>query len=146
MLRVFRSSLVPSSVLCLILVSGCDSGKGVTVSGKLILPRNMKLAETDSVSVTFIPEDNAKAGGAVATVNPSTLTFDTAVKPGKYKVAVTVQPYAGTPDSDKRGRAFSDALGMYSAGGSALSYEVTSDSKQSIVIDVSSQGGSVRKE
>ena len=146
MLRVIRLSAAVFVGMCVLMSAGCDSGKQVTVSGKVVLPRNMKLEETDSVTVSFVPEDNAKASGAVATVNPTTLAFDMPVKPGKYKVAVTFEPYAGTPDSEKRRRALSDALGMFSVDGTALRYEVTSDSKQSIVIDVSNQGGSVRKE
>src|SRR5262245_15945875 len=99
-----RSGSFALGGLFVVLLAGCgSSAKPVTVTGKLVLPKQVKLAETDSVIVTFTPEEATKPGGT-GTVNPKDLTFTASVPPGKYKVSVTFQPYAGEKDSAQRER------------------------------------------
>lgn len=130
-----RHRLVAAASLALVLVLGCGGGKTVTVSGKLVLPPKVKLAETDSIAVTFAPEDK-DGKSASATVSPKDLTFNAQVPPGKYKIGVTVQPYAGTKDAEARTKEINAVIGSFDAAATALRYEVTAESTQSVTIDL----------
>src|SRR4051794_18198530 len=119
--------------LTLLTLSGCtSSSKTVTVDGKVVLPPKIKVAETDSITVTFAREDDATAPGASATASPTALTFEANVRPGKYKVSVRVQAYAGMKDSQQRERELTQQM----ASAPNMSYEVTGDARQSITIDL----------
>jgi len=112
------------------MLSGCTSAKTVTVTGKVVLPPKVKVAETDSITVTFVREDDPSASGGSAAASPPGLTFETNMRPGKYKVSVRVQAYAGMKDSQNRER----ELAQQMASAPTLSYEVTGDARQSITI------------
>jgi len=127
-----HSPVVAVCGLALLTLSGCTSAKTVTVDGKVVLPPKVKLAETDSITITFAREDDPSAGGGSATASPPGLTFETAIHPGKYKVSVRVQAYAGMKDSQKRERELTQQM----ASAPTMSYEVTGDAKQSITIDL----------
>lgn len=123
--------------VALVLLSGCGgSSKGVTVSGKLVLPAKVKVVETDSINVTFVPEDAATGKSAAATVNAKDLTFTGEVLPGKYKVGVTVTPYAGMKDAEARAKELTQQLGAFASNTTSLRYEVTSSSGQTITVDL----------
>lgn len=114
---------------------GCGgSTKKVEVSGKVTFPNNVKLTDTDSVSVEFIADGKGQEGGTGSAKTDG--TFQLKVAPGKYKVAVTVQPYPGQKDSDKLASDITIAIGKFDRKNSTLSYEVTGDEKQTVNIDL----------
>jgi len=128
-----RSPVVALCGLALLTLSGCTtSSKTVVVDGKVVLPPKIKLAETDSITITFAREDDPSAPGGAATASPTTLTFEANIRPGKYKVSVRVQTYAGMKDSQQRERELTQQM----ASAPTMSYEVTGDAKQSITIDL----------
>src|SRR5262245_47019204 len=98
------SRLLASCSLTMVLLAGCSSDKKVTVSGKLVLPPGVTLAENDSVQLIFAREDDKEKTGGAATVNPTDLSFSTTLAPGKYKIGVTFQPYPGMKDSEARAK------------------------------------------
>ncbi len=134
-------------VLCLLVLPGCGKS-GATLKGTLVLPSNLKLTDTDSVRVSFMPEDQ-KGQGYPATVSVADKSFvaqgpgKKGIPAGKYKVAVQLQPYMGSPDSEQRSAAFEQFNNAFNATNSRLTYEVTSESTQSITVDVPK--GSVTK-
>jgi len=132
-----RPRLVAAS-LALLLALGCGGdSKPVRVTGKLVLPDKVKVAETDSINIVFAPEGEAKGTGGSATVNPKDLTFSGEVPPGKYKVGVTITPYAGMKDTEARTKQLQQQIGAFNTGATPLRYEVTSDSGQSFTVDLS---------
>lgn len=134
---VSLSRAAAGAALALVLLTGCGGGnKPVAVTGKLVVPSKVKLSETDSIQVTFTPEDAGKASGGVGTVSPKDLTFTVNVPPGTYKVAVTFQAYPGEKESEKRQKDFSQHVGMFETGATALRYEVKNEANQSVTIDL----------
>jgi hypothetical protein len=131
-----RHRVVAAASLALVLILGCGGAKPVSVSGKLVFPAKVKVADTDSISVTFVPEDGGAGKGAVASVNAKDLTFTGDVLPGKYKLGVAVQPYAGMKDTEARTKELDKVLGQFGATATSLRYEVTNDAGQSITIDL----------
>ena len=127
-----------STILCLFVVcfAGCGGPAPVPVSGKIVLPSKTKLAETDTIVVVFNPEDPSSGAAENANVSAKDLTFTAKVLPGKYKVSVTVQPYAGTPDSQKRTKELASQFGGFSANSTPLKVEVTNDASQTITLDL----------
>jgi len=126
-------------------VLGCGGGggKAVNLKGKVVMPANMKLLDTDEVQITFTPEGSAgKAATATAkapslTFEPTGATMKKGMAPGKYKVGVSVTPYMGAPESQGRAQFFEDTINKaYSPGSTNMTYEVTSDLDQSITIDL----------
>jgi len=58
-----------------LVLTGCGGKKAVVVKGKYVLPPDVKLNETDSVQINFVPEDpSGKGAGAVTTTKDSTFT------------------------------------------------------------------------
>jgi hypothetical protein len=154
MLRSFlsRSPLALFGV-ALLFVTGCGSGKGAPVSGKVVLPNSIKLVDTagseDRIEVIFVPDDPKKKG-TTATAKPPGLTFTantpetTGVLPGKYKIAVNVSPYMGGPGSQERKQRLDDLINkQYAADTTKLTYEVTAG-PQTITIDLTK--GTVTKD
>jgi len=130
--------------LGLVFAAGCSGAKPVTVQGKIILPKTVKLVETDNVEVRFIPE-GAKAKAATAIMKTSDMTFTTPdILPGKYKVFVKITPYAGMPGNDKRARDLQPLNHENDEDASKLSVEVGSEPTQSITIDLAAK--SVKKD
>jgi len=140
--RIARlGSVFASVVLCALFLPGCAGSKGVPVKGKLVLPPNVKLAEKDLVTVTLVPEAK-DTPGATGKVSHTDQTFELTigpkkgVSPGKYKVAVSLQPYPGEPGSDVRTKGLASINKKYSSEKTPLTCEVTSDPNQSITVDL----------
>ncbi len=130
--------LLASALICLAGVVGCgsSSNKGVTVTGKVILPSGVHLAENDVGTVHFVAKNkNAKAAG---TGLKKDLTFEfNNVPPGMYKVGVKLDAYPGTKDTEKRNEIYERVNARFNADtNSPLTYEVTANSPQAIVIDL----------
>ena len=143
MLRMYRplSALASAAVVLLLLSSaGCGPSRA-TITGTLVLPPNVQLNDSDSVAILFHPEE-AGAMLATAAVKNADRTFTVKtndgynVPPGKYKVTVKITPYdsGDTARKDMFQNAINNIYGNESAG--KLPYEVTSDSKQTITIDL----------
>jgi hypothetical protein len=114
---------------------GCGGGaQQKKLTGKVILPTNIKVVENDGINLTFAPDP--KGTTVVAEVSPKDLTFSTQIPPGKYKVAVEITPYPGEKDSEKRATAFEKFNEKYGSSVSPLSYEVTADASQNITVDL----------
>lgn len=127
----------------LLVVAGCGGGAGkkaAVLKGKVILPSNIKLGESDSASINFNPETEGDPN-LTAVVNPVDLTFTaTGVKgkgtpPGNYKISVVLQPY--TPGVSPLRQACDELNNRYSDGSTPLSYNLTEEPQQSITIDLS---------
>jgi hypothetical protein len=150
MLRSLSRSLLALFGLVLLLSTGCGPGKGAPVSGKVILGPAFKVADEDSVEVSFIPDDPKVKRGATAIAKPPGLTFTanttetTGVLPGKYKIAVKVTPYMGSPGSGDRKQLFDDKINkQFGALDTKMTYEVTAGT-QSVTIDLTK--GTVTKD
>ena len=129
--NLVRSLLVPVG-LGLLFVAGC-SERTVNVSGKLVLPSKVKIVESDSVTVQFIP-DGDKGKAAFASVSKSEQTFTVKdIVAGKYKITVSITPY---PDQKKRIPLLEPINTKYDAKSTPLRYEVTAEPNQSITIDL----------
>lgn len=127
------------------LIGGCSGQSPVTVNGKLTLPPKTTLKETDSVQVSFAPVGK-ETGGSATDADPKSLTFklENSLKPGKYKVAVTIQPYGGEPGNEGRMRQFEMGINAkFGVENTPLSIEIGSEPEQSIVIDL--EKGNVTK-
>jgi hypothetical protein len=141
MLRTCRPRLLlVVTALCLLPLAGCGT-KGYTVTGKVVLPANVKMAADDSVTILFAPED-PKGTSAPAEFTPSDNTFvakgpeGKGLPPGKYKVSVQITPYPGKPESAQRATQLSGINSAYDLANTKMTYEVTKDSSQSITIDL----------
>jgi len=120
----------------LFVLSGCSGSKPVSVQGKIVLPKDMKLDDTDTINVGFAGEGE-KASNTAMIVNTKELTFtSTQVAPGKYKVIVRLGPYPGSKDSDKRARAFDPFNKAHDNDATKLSVEVTSEPTQAFTLDL----------
>jgi len=142
MLRTRRFLLIRTvAVVCLLASSGCGGKKTVNVTGKLVLPNNVKLEKTDAVQITFVPEDPKNLAG-IAKLTPPDLAFvvknstGKGVSTGKYKIAVKITPYAGMPESEKRALSFEPINKFFAVSKSKLSYEVTQDAEQAVTVDL----------
>lgn len=133
-------------LLAVVALTGCSGGakSSVTLSGKVVLPNNVKLADNDNVTITFLPEDKGDLpAAAVISKDSGTFESKTTVSKAKYKITVRIEPYMGSPDAEKRAASFDSVNNAFSRDATKLSYETTSDSKQSITIDMNA--GTVTK-
>jgi len=128
-------SVLALTAFCLIFLAGCSGKKPVTVKGNVVLPANLKLEKEDTVSVTFDPFTKGDLPGS-AQASPTDGAFSVQVAPGKYKVAVRITPYAGTPNSQKRLEQLKPYNEKYNASNTKLEYEVAAGAEQSITIDL----------
>ena len=135
--RLLHVRILPTLCLGLLALSGCGS-RTVTVKGNLVPPPNVELKEGDTATINFVP-DGAQGGGGVGIYSPADKSFvvrsadGQGMAPGKYKVTVTLTPYPGA-QSEQRAATFTEVNNKYSSG--SLTYEVTNDSNQVIVIDL----------
>jgi hypothetical protein len=128
--RFARARFAAAAALALLLLAGCGGAKTFTVTGKLVLPPKVKVADADSVNIILVPEDAAEAASgksATLAVNPKDLTFSGTVSPGKYKVGLAITPYAGMKDSETRTKELNQNIGKFNTGATPLRYEVTGD-------------------
>lgn len=136
-----RSLLVCLSPALALLLGGCgpSAARTVEVKGNLVLPPNLKLAETDTIAITFLADGDAKAQGGNASMTGKDRSFTAQVPTGKYKIAVEIQAYAGEKGADDRNRQYSQAVGKFNSGATSLLYEVTDAEQQSITIDLAKE-------
>jgi len=106
------------------------------LEGKLTLPAAPKLAPTDTIEIRLVPEDpKGKAGTAQLTGKDS--TFSTKVVAGKYKVVVTITPYAGEKGSEDRLARLKDINNKYSEKESKLSVTIADQpAQQTMTLDL----------
>jgi hypothetical protein len=138
--------LLPAAtgLFLILLVGGCGKKNPVTVSGKLVLPPTIKLADTDSVQINFTPVDAGDDQPAGATFNKPDMSFVCKnITPGKYKVSVLLSVYKGTPDSEKRDYEYK-VFNKSHTEKMNLTFDVTSDAEQKITIDLAN--GKVQKQ
>jgi hypothetical protein len=122
---------------------GCGGGSApVTVNGKIVLLPNTKYAETDTLVLTFVSTAADGKGGGTADVAKD-LSFTARVQPGNYKVAFSITPYTGAKDDERRAETFAKKYEAFSATKTPITYEVSSDSTQSVTIDLA-QGKATR--
>ena len=123
------------TTLLAVISVGCGGGaQQKKVTGKVILPKNVKVVENDAINLTFIPDP--KGTSVVATVSPQDLTFSTQIPPGKYKITAEITPYPGEKESEKRATAFEKFNEKYNSTNANLTYEVTADANQNITVDL----------
>jgi hypothetical protein len=138
--RMRRLSCLVVSACCLLLLAGCGK-KTVGVNGKLVLPSGVKLVDTDTVNVSFVPEEatGMASGGQVSKAD---LSFSTrqgknpGTVPGKYKVVVQMMASPGKPDTKDRTAVFGPLNKLFDAAKTPLRCEVTDESEQSFIIDL----------
>lgn len=149
MIHATRLSAMGFCVAALLALTGCGPGKGSVVTGKIVLPKDIKLEKDDQVSINFIPEGDAKYAAA-GSANGSDLSFTIAtgtvgVQPGKYKITVSITPYPNPnlKESEKRNRTLNDGFNkQFDKTATKLSYEVVSGDNN-ITIDL--QNNTVKK-
>lgn len=129
-------------LLVLVLGTGCSGTSGVTVSGKLVLPKGLKLGDNDTVTIGFHPEDASKkaATGTYSAADNSFTAKD--VTPGKNKITINITPYPG-PDREKKLTQLEPLNKKYSDKETKLIYDVGREGSQSITIDA--ETGTVTK-
>ena len=126
--------------LGLLAASGCGPTRA-TVSGKLVLPSNVTLADKDSVNLVFYPEDSAN-GSPFASVDPKDLTFTVkspdggnSIPLGKYKITVVMTPY-NSGDADRAAQLKEVCTPYSTKDATKLEFTVDNGSKQNITVDM----------
>jgi hypothetical protein len=122
--------------VCVPAVAGCGKQR-VTVKGTLVLPANIQPAKDDHVSITFEPEEKGvKAAQAKFTVSDQSFVAQ-GVYPGRNRISVKIDPYPGNPGSTERAAHFARLNRAFEPGSTKLTHEVSRDSVQAIMIDLS---------
>ena len=129
------SRLAVSAPLALLLLAGCGGPTQLPVTGKVVLPDKAKLVETDTVTLVFTPEEGDASYSENANASVKDLTFKANLRPGKYKISVTVQPYAGQ-GSRERPKELAQQFGGYSPASTPLRCEITSEPTQTLTVDL----------
>jgi hypothetical protein len=130
--NLVRSLLVPVGI-GLLCVAGCSERTVNNFTGKLVLPSKLKLLENDSVTIGFTPEGaTGKAANGIVSNGDQTFTVKD-VTAGKYKITVSITPY---PGDKKRAALFESLNSKYDAKSTPLKYDMTTESNQSITIDL----------
>lgn len=126
--------------LAVLSLAGCGdkSTAGSVVNGKLILPPDMKLIKTDSVEVRLVPADpGAKKMGRGSNNSEGQDTFAIKdVAPGKYKVVVSITPYPGEKENEKRSPFFEERNKKYDEYQTKLMVELGDAKEQTIEVDL----------
>jgi hypothetical protein len=133
-------SVLPAVALGLLVLTGCG-GKGVPAQGTLVLPPALKLQDTDTVEIKFVPENpgGKDATGKFSVADNSfvaTSNGGKGVEPGHYKIAVHILPYPGNPDSATRAALLATLNNAYDLSHTRLTCDVTTDPSQSFTIDL----------
>jgi hypothetical protein len=127
--------LLVAALVCLAGPVGCGK-KGSTVTGKIVLPADIKLDKTDSGNVRFVPTERAlkgKGGGGSLKIDDQSFEAKD-LAPGEYKIEVTLQAYPGQ-ENKKRAEVYEAFNKKFDGENTKLKYTVTSDPQQSITID-----------
>jgi hypothetical protein len=127
--------LVP---LAAVLVSGCGSGNNVVLRGTLQKDgKAYVFAEGEELEVSLIGQDpSGRAFSSGAEVNKETGTFSfkgptgQGIPPGTYKITLSSQLFSGPQFKGDRFR------GAFSQEKTPLSYAMTTDRGQEIIIDI----------
>jgi uncharacterized lipoprotein YajG len=124
------------ALIGLSLLAGCTGGGMTSLSGKLVLPKDMKPSQNETVSIGFTPTDES-ATSAAAVYDRTDRSFVVKnIKPGKYTITVSILPYMGEKDTAKRKVAYDKLNKAYDPKSSKLTYDVTTEPNQSITVDV----------
>jgi hypothetical protein len=118
----------------LVFLAGC-SERTASVSGKLLLPSQVKLDENDAVSIVFNPEkDTGLAPNGIFSTTDNTFVAKD-VPPGKYKISLRITAYPGK-NADKHNALLNKYINdPYGREATKLHCEITADSNQSVTID-----------
>jgi hypothetical protein len=128
-------------MLAAIVLAGCGDGVSRSSVKVTVTTSKTKLENSDSISVSFVA-DGAGGENAIASGNPDkqpltarpTAGEATGVKPGKYKVAVQINPYPGqTPEHQQQLQQIS---AQYDPTKTTLTYDVVAGKDQSLTIDL----------
>jgi hypothetical protein len=132
---VLVRALAISMCFGLLFVAGCPQ-RTVNLSGKLVLPAKVSLADNDSVTIALAPEsEGGKAG--VASCSKADMAFTIKdITPGKYKISVSINTYPGEKDKN-RPELFKPLNAKYgNPKTTPLNFEATGDGNQSITVDL----------
>jgi hypothetical protein len=131
--RLFAYLVVAVSLLPL---AGCS--RGSTVSGTVEFPTGLKPADNEALEIAFAPVTKGQQKGGLAQFSSSDDTFECReLAPGKYKITVKLSII--TPpkeDPKKRIAEITQFNKRFDQSNSTLLYDVTSDSSQSITLDL----------
>ena len=130
------ASLAAVGLLCLAGLAGCNKERGAKITGVLVEDgQPLRLMGKENVLLSMIPaqkdETSIKASpGAEFKREDSSFIFVGPglglVPPGEYKICLTVRPREGADRFD----------GQFSQENTPLTYTVTDEPKQELVIDV----------
>jgi hypothetical protein len=136
-LQTFVSSAL--TVACLLSLPGCGGGssKGVNLTGTVVLPPALKLAEGENLQMSFQPEDEStgKAYAGAYTPNDNSFTAKE-VPPGKYKITFAVAPYPGSQDMQARMATLKPFNAAFDKAHTPLNVEVKKGTTQKLTIDL----------
>jgi hypothetical protein len=133
-----RIGLLLAFACCLFLSAGCGGKPTVTVKGDLVLPKDLKLAKDDSVTIAFVPEGEG-GRAVVASFDSSTNSFVARkVAVGKNKVTVMITLYPGPKTVQQTQQWIKDNIdAVFNGQKTPLTYDApASPSEQNITIDL----------
>jgi hypothetical protein len=131
---LFRSVLV----VCLLALVGCGSKKGSPVKGTVKFPPTFKFEENDTITITLDPEDPSNkenVASGVVSVSDGSFTIANAL-PGKYKIAINITSYPGSPEAKDRHKALELFNYTFDKANSGLSFEVKKGEGHTITVDL----------
>ena len=121
------------------MLAGCGR-RYASVSGSLLLPESLKLADTDVVQVIFHPDAKGeKAGLGVVNRAEKTYVCNDIVPGGKYKVSVRIDPALGMPETPKRMPMIDEFNKSHDLAGTKLHFNATDEWSQKLEIDLSKE-------
>jgi hypothetical protein len=116
----------------LFILAGCS--KGVTVSGTVTFPSNLKFEPTDSVQLMLLPEAKGGVSPPTSCTPLEKKFYAQHVAPGKYKIAAKINANIASPEGAKRAKEIEAFNKSFDRTATKLSYDVTAED-QSITID-----------
>jgi len=121
--------------LGLMLLPGCGR-RYATVSGTAVLPKDVKLTETDLVQIAFLPDNKGeKVGSALFNTTDNTFVSKDIVPGCKYKIAVKIEPISAAGDMQKRVAEFVAFNKAFEPASTKLVFQASEDWAQTIAID-----------
>ena len=139
---MFRSRLALLAVSLLALV-GCGGKKGTPVKGTVKFPPSVKLQAGDgqgvggdTITIMLEPEDASNKELASGPVSASDGSVSLAkVPPGKYKVGVRIDAYAGGPEGVARHKALELFNYNFDRAKSGLTVDIEAGGEQTILVE-----------